>query len=424
MKSPFHDTDIHPEYCRLMLGWDAFEQKQSGLSVIDMNFSGMTGGLPIASRSEVIARLETMLENPAARRDPLFLSQLRAQHSFAKALDAWTPDMKGKPVPAYRHLIAEAQGLAPVPVPQAEIDTSRNRLCGLLADIGLDLEDSYNGLKTLRNGNDILTQEALRPLYDRLHNRSREQMAAIKGGPSQYAFDLETYNDKDVTFGMYLDHPADRFRLRVNVARLTPFNRHMALTFFSHEVLGHCEQLSAWKENIRAGDMPCSYGIFTLHGPEQFAAEGLADFNTLFWTFDDPATPPAKAYEEMRYFIRLVKTNALLVFDETQDKTAAMKYAMDNNPAIDEEEHTKLMTAPFRTLQAQIYDYSYGPSVRLIRTAMEGPGEDAAKSAFLRSLYTEWNNAGTLLRNARALNLSVPGNFPQAGLSSSPALSP
>ena len=44
-----------------------------------------------------------------------------------------------------------------------------------------------------------------------------------------------------------------------------------------HEVCGHVLQSAAWTEGLKAGAMPPVCGLTTLHGPESYVQEGVAE---------------------------------------------------------------------------------------------------------------------------------------------------
>ena len=53
-----------------------------------------------------------------------------------------------------------------------------------------------------------------------------------------------------------------------------------------HEIGGHVLQAAAWKEGLQSGAVPLVCGLATLHGPETYVQEGVAE--TLSWFFPRP----------------------------------------------------------------------------------------------------------------------------------------
>ena len=83
-----------------------------------------------------------------------------------------------------------------------------------------------------------------------------------------------------------------------------------------HEIAAHAVQMSSWLQRIDQGDLHPIYGITTVHGPEQFISEGLAQTITDILLKDSELPIQALMAREYERYRLMVYNNAHIMINE------------------------------------------------------------------------------------------------------------
>ena len=295
-------ADIDLELCRLLLGWDELERANGGRPVIDFNVSGVTSGSEFRDRKEV---LDAILELKAAL-DPGSLVSARtvAHETYLRAL-------MGQQF-GFADYLAATQGVVPSRFPQDLLHQVRAEAERRLRQVGVDPEGPVD--EQMAKLDPPLPQTAIEPTFHELLQEYRSSIEHALG--TSLAFDLTIESvDVDEYWSYWVDGAADKFRLRLNRRRAS-FSWHECLQFTFHELLSHCGQMDAWRSLIAKGVLAKSLGVTTVHSPEQFMSEGIAQVMPVLLSSPASDNEMLLAQMTVRRFELLVINNVHCMINE------------------------------------------------------------------------------------------------------------
>ncbi len=250
------------ELCRLLVGWDNLEQRNGARAVIDFNVSGVLSGQHFDHRYDVLRALIELKD--ACEECSLAFERVAAHEAYLRAL-------MGQQLP-FGDYIRATQGVVPSLFDESYLDVVRADAEQQLVEIGVN------------------PREPVHPQLDEL-DPPLPLVAAEKSFHTfldNHLHGLETLINEDLSFDLtiipvevdeywsyWVDGTASRFRLRLN-QRKASFSLTECLQFTFHELIAHCGQMHAWSGRISEGALAAYFGITTVHTPEQFMLEGLA----------------------------------------------------------------------------------------------------------------------------------------------------
>jgi hypothetical protein len=147
--------------------------------------------------------------------------------------------------------------------------------------------------------------------------------------------------------------------LRINTHPRQTWYRGFPETLVIHEYCGHAIQMINWHRRIERGEIPGFLGILTVHFPDQFLLEGLAE--SLAYLLPGRLSLESRSVllRELHYYYLLVLNNVHILANE-QGPAVAFEYASNRLPftpkeLINKEIHDRTKNPLFRC-----YQYVYG----------------------------------------------------------------
>jgi hypothetical protein len=180
-----------------------------------------------------------------------------------------------------------------------------------------------------------------------------------------------------------------RIELRINVHQRHIWFAGAPEILVLHEYCGHAVQMMIWRHRIAQAQLPQFAGILTVHFPDQFTIEGLAEsLPYLLPDYGGSLEKKSTALRELQHYSLLVLNNAHLLANEDDGLEKAIAYASKRLPftsraLLERDLSTRRSHPLFRT-----YQYVYGVAKHRILRAFASLDRSQA-IVLLRLLYTE-----------------------------------
>jgi hypothetical protein len=194
----------------------------------------------------------------------------------------------------------------------------------------------------------------------------------------------------DAYWKYWVDGNSARFRLRINSQRGT-FGRSELVQFVYHELLAHCCQMAAFHKSIQEKQIALFHGCTTVHGPEQFLFEGLAQSLPLFLRNEDALDPLLIARIRLAHFRSLVNHNVHIMINSGSTIEQCVKYVEDwvpfgNRGLIAHGLHSISNNCLFRCYQF-VYPLSMDFFVSLAERCVEASASGLLARFYAQPLY-------------------------------------
>lgn len=392
--------ELDRELVALYRAWDALERARFGNSVIDFDLAPQDTFPTFKSREQVLECLETQqrilqsLEGAAVEAEDAAVELLRRAaanllHSRLRASATLLRALLGESF-EFATYIRNTLGIEPREFSEEEIEQKRNEVNGLLErefdisfrredfekfELDFKLQDSSNFDDNFR----LLRARWLPVLLSRLGFPEEE----FRRYTIDFSLTKEDAYWKNWISGNLAQH---RIQLRVNVHPRHNWYKGSSELLTIHEYCGHAVQMVNWHRRIEAKQMPRVFGILTVHFPDQFLLEGLAEaLPYLLPTPDRNLETQTLVFRELQYYTLMVFNNVHLLANgyvlEEARKTGsltnsgsetALHYAFERLPFTKREVIEKEVRDRTQNPLFRCYQYVYGIAKRCFLDAFAG----------------------------------------------------
>jgi hypothetical protein len=267
---------IDDELVEFYYQWDRFE-KANDVEIIDYDLVQRSADFPgtFGAREDVAVRLGQLIGryNDVHIPDPFVLQKLESSAMYLRALS-------GERI-AFPRYISGTLGIVPEMIPEAVLEAARadcrtrlDRIGYAFTPDGVEAFIKENRLNPseiateFEQAEQVQVPAILEWLGLDLAPRYKLQLVDVD---KSWMGEVKTAADGDMTL-----------KFNINEERV-PWIRGDPECTVLHEIGGHVLQAAAWKEGLQIGTMPPVCGLTTLHGPETYVQEGVAE--TLSWFF-------------------------------------------------------------------------------------------------------------------------------------------
>jgi hypothetical protein len=366
--------------------WHAWERAANGLEIIDFDLAKPRTVEPAQSRAEVSRRLDDLLTSVAGTgpMHGLVRQRLNASLAYLRALDGERMEIDD--------YIRVTLGTSPVLVSEEAIAARREAI-----DVALNRFASLHREATLSfRAEDFPRFQSLFRYPDpgnlpRLFEFYRDKWLPVLLAQLKTAFDPSMVRMQFASEDAYWKNwisgnlSEQRVLLRINYHPRHTWYQGAPETLVLHEYCGHAVQMASWHARIVRNEVSQFSGILTVHFPDQFIVEGLAE--ALIHVLPDGTAlePEALVIKELNDHSMMVWNNVHLIANR-EGPAAAEAYAAEHLPfspasTIRAEIRDRTTHPLFRT-----YQYVYGIALEAFLAALRGlPDEE--QWALLRRVY-------------------------------------
>lgn len=371
----------------LYRGWDALERANGRAPVIDFDLAKEAPASPLRDHDEVAGALDRL----SARADALppywrdiVGRRLRASTCFLRA-------SRGEAIP-FAEYVEATMGIAPASFPEEEIRRRRD-------DVNRELQEL--GQRPDPNRGERPPAQRRRPDGVAFESRDfhRFQSLFMVWDPAMLPRHFEFYRDKWVPRLLQrVDVPMAGYDIRVEFAsedaywknwisgnlaghqitlRINCHPRHSwyagaAETLVLHEYCGHAIQMIKWHQRIERRELPDFAGILTVHFPDQFLLEGLAE--VVAYVLPDDSVrlePKSRVLRELNTYNLMVMNNLHILANEEGPETA-FEYGCARLPFTKPEVIHKEIRDRVHHPLYRCYQYVYGIAKHTFLQAIDG----------------------------------------------------
>jgi hypothetical protein len=386
--TPTLPADLDRDLVRFYRAWDRLERRSSLGSVIDFDLADADDVPVLENRDQVFAeltRLHTLVRDGVGPALDLVRARLTASLTYLGALrgDARLP---------LRDYVLNTMGVEPDLVPEARIRQSEARLTALLRDkVGESpgIPFSRKGFDPFRRAFQTGACENLKRQFEYFCEKWLPRLcghidAAFEASSIAVEFAEEDAYWKNWISGNIAE--GQPITLRINVHERHVWYQGAVEILVLHEYCGHAVQMALWQRAVRQRQIASFFGILTVHFPDQFLLEGLAESVAYF--LPDERRKLEKRSEVVRelHAYNLMVLNNVHILANDRGLDAARSYAKERLPfttddAIERELRDRTSHPLFRT-----YQYIYGPAKDAFVTALTRL-TGAKAQVLLRELY-------------------------------------
>lgn len=352
----------------LYRAWDALEKQEHNNSILDFDLAPQRSFAPLKDRREVLENLQRMIVALAPEITSIGnLTRARIQSSVS-----YLSSLLGENIP-FDSYIEQTLCVKPERFEEEFVLRQKDRV--------------------------------ERELKDRLGLRFRADEA--------YLFDNEFYIANPTTLPNQFEYfrarwvpelrqhvpiPLDEYRVRVEFARedaywknwisgnlseheiLLRVNIHPRQIWYQgfseilviHEYCGHAFQMINWHRQIETGQLPQFMGILTVHFPDQFLLEGLAECLSYFLPNESLLLESKSVVlrELQRYYLRVL--NNVHIMANTDSAEEAFDYAISHLPFTPRDNITKEIQDRTQNPLFRGYQYVYGIAKESFMNTLSG----------------------------------------------------
>jgi len=357
----------------LLWAWHRFEKRNGGPSVIDFALTPPKGRVNVHSRLDVLRQIEGILSESS---DQLTRERLAAHATFLRVLMGQQYN--------FADYLSLTQGLPVHEFSQDYLDMCQSRLKDALSLLTVAWD---RDIKKALMKRDRLIPKHLLVRYFRKRLVASVPVLSEYLGIRLHCPVTFKFVEVDEYWGYWVDGNWRRFRMRFNHVG-SGLGESECEQFLHHELLAHCCQLSSWREAITNNSLRVICGTTTVHTPEQFIFEGLAQTMPLFLeTSQEGSVLSARIF--LSHFTSLVLNNVHVKINSGCTLEDCITYVRKWLPTMSDgtivsECMSRTLNSLFRSYQ-YVYGYSFDYFFRLSLVLTR-----AEQMNLLKKVFTEY----------------------------------
>jgi hypothetical protein len=392
----------HSTIMALYRGWHVLERQLGGADIIDFDLTAATvPPMEFTARYQVLLALEDCARSLTGDDTVSQFNRDRLQASIC-----YLNACLGEHVP-FEEYVLKTMGVSPRRFSEVELLDSFDRVDTILQEIGLKFCPQYKSqyeqqcLIQDKTTVQALTQTQLAKWSDRLnHYMTIPSLDHIAVSFAPVDADWSNWVSGSV---------ADGFELRVNLHPRVKYLKGMPSLLASHEYCGHLMQVQQWGLNVANGTIDPRYGFTTVHSPEAFMMEGLADVLVYILADEADLDFDERLARELTWHSRLVSNNVHYLINTGHHFRDVFHYYRRYSPFLDDLTIESRIRDRSNDPLSRTYQYVYGIALDYFRRLFAEKSVDQT-SAILQTLYRQPYTKTQIdeLLNVKPAQLTVP----------------
>lgn len=372
------DQALHPDIVALYRGWHALERRLGGVDIVDFDLSAATAAMEFASRSQVLLALEACVRSTTGQDLASEFNRDRLEASIC-----YLNVGLGEQVP-FAEYVRKTMGATPKKFSEVELLDSFDRVDALLEEIGLKFSVNYKSQYEAQ----CLIQDKT-TVKDQINaqvERWLDRLGKFITVPQLDRVNV-SFAETDAYWSNWVSGSVrDGFALQVNLHPRVKYLKGAPSLLAAHEYCGHLIQVQRWALNVANGSIDPSYGFTTVHSPEAFMMEGLADM--LVYVLADDATLnfDERLARELTWHSRLVNNNVHYLINTGHHFRDVFHYYRRYLPFVDDLTIESSIRDRSNDPLGRTYQYVYGIALDYFRRLLAGKSFDRQRE-ILQMLY-------------------------------------
>jgi hypothetical protein len=390
------DQALHPELVALYRGWHALEQRLGGTNIVDFDLSVGTNAVEFTSRSQVLLALESCARSTTGQDLANEFNRDRLQASIC-----YLNVCLGEQVP-FAEYVQKTMGATPKKFSEVELLDSFDRVDALLEEIGLKFSVNH---KSQYEAQCLIHDKTT--VKDQINGQVEKWLDRLGKFITVPQLDRVSvsFAEMDAYWSNWVSGSVrDGFSLQVNLHPRVKYLKGTPSLLAAHEYCGHLIQVQQWALNVANGSIDPSYGFTTVHSPEAFMMEGLADMLVYMLADDAILDFDERLSRELTWHSRLVSNNVHYLINTGHHFRDVFQYYRRYAPFVDD----LVIEASIRDRSndplGRTYQYVYGIALDYFRQLLAGKPFDR-QCEILQMLYRQ---PYTKTQMDRLFGLDVP----------------
>lgn len=352
------------ELIALYRGWQVLESELGGVDIIDFDLTATTDRWLFNSRYEVLLALESAARSLVVRDHSSQFSDDRLQASIY-----YLNACLGEQIPFFEY-VENTMGARPEKFSEVLLLESYDRCDALLQEIGLkfcpNYHAEYEAQCLIQDKTQVKTQiqQQLKKWLHRLG--CYIPLPELKSVSVGFA-EVDAYWSNWVSGSV-----CDGFNLRVNLHPRIKYLKGTPSLLAAHEYCGHLMQVQQWAMNLADRSIAPSYGFTTVHSPEAFVMEGLADVLIYILAEETELNFDEQLARQLTWHSRLVSNNVHYLINTGHAFRDVFAYCRKYLPFADDRTIESSIRDRSCNPLGRTYQYVYGIALDYFRRQLEG----------------------------------------------------
>jgi hypothetical protein len=311
------------ELVALYRGWDQLEQEldPDGQAVIDFDFAkDRTTPFEFQTRFEVLGKLKHF--------QALLPQNMEFLHARLNASIWYISALMGQQFP-FKNYIASTMGVEPYPFTEEAIEQQKRKVVALLAQLNVGF--THAGLQEFEDRYLLIDEAEIAARFSEAKDDAFARLRNFVALPPLPNIRI-TFQKENAYWQNWIKGNANEITLTVNIHPRARIYDGIPQLLAYHELAAHAVQIASWFQRIEQGNLHPIYGITTVHSPEQFIAEGLAQTLTNILLEDAELPIQALMAREYERYRLMVYNNAHILINEQKPINAVCAYVGRNLP--------------------------------------------------------------------------------------------
>jgi hypothetical protein len=366
--------DLDRRLVALYRAWDHLERGRFRNAIIDFDLAESDEIPLLESRDAVLNELNA-LQRAAASVESQTLDLVRAR---LQASITYLHALRNDAVIPFREYVANTMGVEPSLIPETQILQSKSRLAALLRQypgVRGGIPFSPEGFDLFRHEFQTQTGDNLKRQFEYFAEKWLPRLCRrIKAHLDPSSILVEFANEDAYWKNWISGNIAEGLPITV---RINTHERHLwyqgaVEILVLHEYCGHAVQMALWQEDIRRDRISNFFGVLTVHFPDQFLLEGLAESVSYFLPDD------RKRLERRSEIVRELHGHSLIVLNNVHilannnGLRAARLYAKKHLPFVTDDTIERELRDRTSHPLFRSYQYVYAPAKEAFVTALRG----------------------------------------------------
>lgn len=355
--------EIDRRLVALYRAWDILERRLYDNTIIDFDLAPSRHPLPLTGRKEVLQQLRSLADELRGDKSAvvdLIQARITASTTYLRALLGETVD--------FRPYIEQTLGISPRFFSEREIEMRKCEVRGLLHD-DYGLQYWKRGLGKFQN-KFLLSNTTLPGQFELYRKKWIPKLldhisVPVKNYIVRVEFAEEDAYWKNWISGNLANH---EILLRINIHPRHIWYQGFAEPLVIHEYCGHAIQVINWHRRIESRELPQFLGILTVHFPDQFLLEGLAESLVYFLPERQELEQASLVAREIHRHYLMVMNNMHIIANE-QGNEEAFQYAESRLPFTAPDTLKREIRDRTKNSLFRCYQYVYGIAKESFLTA-------------------------------------------------------
>jgi hypothetical protein len=352
------DPDYDRQLVALYRAWDALEVSKSGKPIIDFDLAPKRRFSRLKSREHCLSELEKfhdILEPFDSTFYDLIRQRLLASMTYLRAV-------LGEKI-SFQSYIEQTMGLTPRVFTEEEISDKRKIAVECLKkyDLSMDRKDLQR-FQTIFRGRYGIDSRNLPSQFEEARSKWLPQLRRHVPTPLdedkiQIEFASEDAYWKSWISGNLSEHP---LQIRLNIHPRHHWYQGSIENLVIHEYCAHAVQIANWHKQVADRYMPEFLGILTVHFPDQYLLEGLAESLIFFLPDEVVKLEPLSVMQRDLHYYGLAILNNLHIIANEEGTQQAFDYAKERLPFTEEDVIWREIDDRTANPLFRCYQYVYG----------------------------------------------------------------